>query len=191
MVGGGSPACSGSVHMCQTRSYPDLGRLGFQGIGEAHRFVFKEPMVLILWRVEVGGKGGRIHQHVFPYKVESSMCCKKATDWLCGDRGEGEVVKFTLLMYVRCCACSFWPMSPGQADQHDCVSNHTPWSTEWSLNHRVVWEYSLGTGRIVAICCLGCLRTHPGRPRLSWKCLQKPRQADQIPALQCSFLRNH
>ena len=65
MVGGGSPACPGRVHTHQRCSSPDLGRLGFQGIGEAHPFVFKELMVLILWRVEVGGKGGRIHHTCF------------------------------------------------------------------------------------------------------------------------------
>lgn len=121
------------------------------------------------------------------------MCHRKATDWLCGDWGEGEIVKLTLLVCVRCCSGSCWPVSPGQGwtpDQHDCLSNHTSWHTEWSLNHRVVWECSLGTGRVVAICCLGCLRTRPGRPHLSWKCLQKPRQADKIPALECSFFRN-
>ena len=192
MVGGGSPACPGRVHMHQRCSSPDLGRLGFQGIGEAHLFVFKELMVLILWRVEVGGKGGRIHHTCF----HTGRICyvpqeghRLALWGLRGGRdcetdppGVCQVLCGFVLTCVTWTGMDTWPA---------WLSNHTSWRTEWSLSHRVVWECSLGTGWIMAICCLGCLRTHPGRPHLSWKCLQKPRQADQIPALQCSFFRNH
>lgn len=139
------------------------------------------------------------------YKVETAVWLKKGADRLVWGWGEGETVKFTLLVYVRCRAnfplCVPWPVSPTSVIYTGMASQRREWaSMARPPNQRACWPQqphpsvhrvkpqswgALGVlfrGRRDTDHWLPCLSQDPSWKTTSvpWKCPHQPRQTGQI-----------